>query len=140
MRKSNKITFNHTTKEIIITKAFLAEANTIGSNAYNELLKIRKDFPDYTIKTKVITKNVSKKSYKGLTVNEMKRFLVTVGEADVELFEKVCAIAEGKQGKYAIIKKWFLNNYQEAYDKELENIKLEKELAELEAEILPEVA
>ena len=48
-------------------------------------------------------------------------------------------IAEGKQGKYAVIKKWFLNNYKEAYEKEIENLKLESELAELEEE-LKEVA
>ena len=65
----------------------------------------------------------------------MRRFLSTIGEADVKLFEKVCEIAEGKQGKYAVIKKWFLNNYQEAYEKELENIKLERELDELAAEL-----
>ena len=135
MKKLNKITFNHADKEIIITKAFETEANAVGSNAYNELVRIRKDFPDYTIKRKEITKKENKKSFKGLTIEEMKRFLATVGEKDVELFEKVCKVAAGKQGKYAIIKKWFLNNYKEAYEKEMENIALEEELAEIESEI-----
>lgn len=135
MRKLNKINFNHATKEIIITRAFETEANEIGSAAYNELVRIRKDFPDYTIKRKEITKRENKKSFKGLTIEEMKRFLATVGEEDVKLFEKVCEIAESKQGKYPVVKKWFLNNYQEAYEKELENLKLEKELEELAAEV-----
>ena len=135
MRKLNKINFNHATKEIIITKAFEMEANEIGSAAYNELVRIRKDFPDYTIKRKEIAKRENKKSFKGLTIEEMKRFLATVGEEDVKLFEKVCEIAESKQGKYPVVKKWFLNNYQEAYEKELENLKLEKELEELAAEV-----
>ena len=135
MKKLNKITFNHVAKEIIITKAFEVEANTIGSPAYDELVRIRKDFPDYTIKRKEIAKRENKKSFKGLTIDEMKRFLATVGEEDVKLFEKVCAIAESKQGKYPVIKKWFLNNYKEAYEKELENLKLESELAELESEL-----
>lgn len=135
MRKLNKINFNHATKEIIITRAFETEANEIGSAAYNELVRIRKDFPDYTIKRKEIAKRENKKSFKGLTIEEMKRFLATVGEEDVKLFEKVCEIAESKQGKYPVVKKWFLNNYQEAYEKELENLKLEKELEELAAEV-----
>lgn len=135
MRKLNKINFNHATKEIIITKAFETEANQIGSEAYKELVRLKKDFPDYTIKRKEIAKRENKKSFKGLTIEEMKRFLATVGEDDLKLFEKVCEIAETKQGKYPIIKKWFLNNYQEAYEKELENLKLERELAELEAEL-----
>ena len=139
MKKLSRINFNHATKEIIITKAFETEANVIGSAAYDELVRIRKDFPDYTIRRKEIARKENKKSFKGLTVDEMRRFLSTIGEADVELFEKVCKIAEGKQGKYAVIKKWFLNNYQEAYEKELENLKLEKELDELAAE-LEEVA
>ena len=115
--KTNGVSFNHAAKEIIITKAFEKAANKIGSTEYNELVKIRRDFPDYTIRRKEIAKKDNKKSFKGLTVEEMRRFLSTIGEADVKLFEKVCEIAEGKQGKYAVIKKWFLNNYKEAYEK-----------------------
>ena len=137
--KTNGVTFNHAAKEIIITKAFEKAANKVGSTEYNELVKIRKDFPDYTIRRKEIARKDNKQSFKGLTVEEMRRFLSTIGEADVKLFERVCEIAEGKQGKYAVIKKWFLNNYKEAYEKEIENLKLESELAELEEE-LKEVA
>ena len=64
MRKLNRINFNHATKEIIITKAFETEANEIGSAAYDELVRIRKDFPDYTIRRKEITKKENKKSFK----------------------------------------------------------------------------
>ena len=140
MKKVNNITFNHAAKEIIISKGFEREANVINSNAYLELIRVRKDFPDYTIKRKQIKKNASKQSYKGLTIDEMRRFLSTVGEKDAVLFEKVVEIASTKQGKYAIIKKWFLNNYQEAYEKELEKANLEKELEELESEVAEEAA
>ena len=40
-----------------------------------------------------------------------------------------------KQGKYAVIKKWFLDHYQKEYDMELENLKLEKELEGLAAAV-----
>lgn len=133
--KTNGVTFNHATKEIVITKAFEKAANKIGSNEYNELVKIRKDFPDYTIRRKEIEKNTSKQTYKGLTVTEMKRFIATRSEKEVELFEKVCKIADSKQGKYAVIKKWFLDHYQKEYDMELENLKLETELEELAAAV-----
>ena len=115
--KNNRYEFNHEAKEIIITKAFAKESSVIGSSAYKELLRLKKDWSDYTIK-------------------EMRRFLATVGENDLKLFDKACAIAEGKQGKYAIMKKWFLNKYQEAYEKELENLKLVEELASIESEII----
>ena len=129
------MSFNHVAKEVIITKAFEKAANTIGSNEYNEIVKIRRDFPDYTIKRKEIEVNKSKQTYKGLTLEEMKRFVATRSEKEVELFEKVCKIADSKQGKYAVIKKWFLNNYQKAYDKELENLKLVAELEEIAAAV-----
>lgn len=133
--KTNGVTFNHVTKEIIITKAFEKAANKIGSNEYNELVKIRRDFSDYTIRRKEIEKNTSKQIYKGLTVTEMKRFIATRSAEEVELFEKVCKIADSKQGKYAVIKKWFLDHYKKEYDMELENLKLEKELDELAAAV-----
>ena len=52
--KTNGVSFNHAAKEIIITKAFEKAANKIGSTEYNELVKIRRDFPDYTIRRKEI--------------------------------------------------------------------------------------
>ena len=106
--KTNGVSFNHVAKEVIITKSFEKAANVIGSIEYNEIVKIRKELPDYTIRRKEIAKKDNKKFFKGLTVNEMRRFLYTIGEADVKLFERVCEIAEGKHGKYAVIKKWFL--------------------------------
>ena len=133
--KTNGVTFNHAVKEIIITKAFEKAANKIASTEYNELVKIRKDFPDYTIRRKEIERNTSKQTYRGLTVKEMKRFISTRSEKEVELFDKVCKIAESKQGKYAVIKKWFLDNYQNEYDKELENLKLAAELEEIAAAV-----
>jgi len=131
--KTNGVSFNHAAKEIIITKAFEKAANKIGSTEYNELVKIRRDFPDYTIRRKEIEVNKSKQAYKGLSVKEMRRFLATRSEKEVALFDKVCEIAKNKQGKYAVIKKWFLDNYKEAYEKELENLRLAAELEEIAA-------
>ena len=127
--------FNHETKEIIITKAFLKDSSVIGSAAYKELLKLKTDWSDYTIKVREIKKNDSKKKYKGLTIEEMRRFVATRSEEELKLFDKACVIAENKQGKYAIMKKWFLNKYQKDYDEELENLKLEKELEEIEEDL-----
>ena len=35
------------------------------------------------------------------------------------MFKKVLVIAANKQGKYAVVKKWFLDRYKEAYSEEL---------------------
>ena len=70
-----------------------------------------------------------------VSVKEMKRFISTRDEKEVVLFERVCEIAENKQGKYAVIKKWFLNNYKDEYEKEIENLKLVAELEEIAAAV-----
>ena len=125
-------TINAAKKEIIITKKFEKEANVIGSVAYRELVILMNDFPNFDIRVKEIKKSTSKKTYNGLTIEEMKRFIGTQSEEEVILFERVIAIANHKKGSYAITKKWFLNKYKEAYEKELEALKIEKELEELE--------
>ena len=43
-----------TTKEIVVSKKFLKEANIFGSEAYNSLFQALKDFPDFTIRVKQI--------------------------------------------------------------------------------------
>ena len=125
-------TNNAAKKEIIITKKFEKEANVIGSVAYRELVILMNDFPNFDIRVKEIKKSTSKKTYNGLTIEEMKRFIGTQSEEEVILFERVIAIANHKKGSYAITKKWFLNKYKEAYEKELEALKIEEELNQLE--------
>ena len=128
-------TINAAKKEIIITKKFEKAANVIGSNEYKDLVTLMKDFPEFSIKVKEIKKKANKKTYNGLTLDEMRRFIGTRSEEELILFERVVVIAKHKKGSYAITKKWFLNKYKEAYDKELEALKLEMEMDELENEL-----
>ena len=71
-----------------------------------------------------LRKKENKESYKGLSIDEMKRFILTRPDKERETFEKVLEMASGKQGKYAIVKKWFLDNYKEKYNNELNNLKI----------------
>lgn len=128
-------TINAAKKEIIITKKFEKAANIIGSNEYKELVTLMKDFPNFEIKVKEIKKKANKKTYSGLTIEEMKRFVASRTQEEVILFEKVVTIAKQKKGSYALTKKWFLKNYKEAYDNELAALKLEMEIDELENEL-----
>lgn len=125
MNNKTELNFNHAAKEIIITKKFEKAANILGSREYSALVAVRKDFPDYKIVTKTIKKKENKKSYKGLSIDEMKRFVARKGEKDLIAFEKALEIAKDRPSKYATIKKWFLSNYQEEYDAELENLAVE---------------
>ena len=131
-------TFDHAKKIIFIPKRFANAANVIGSVAYNQLVKLTKDFPTYTISVIEPKKKQGKVSYKGLTIDEMKRFVATVGNDEALLFNKVIDIAQNKTSPYAVIKKWFLNKYKEAYLNEIANAQndiLEAELDALDNEI-----
>lgn len=123
---SKGIKVNVVTKEIIITKAFEKAASQIGSKEYEEMVKTLQDFPEFVVKYKEIKKKANKNSYKGLTIDEMKRFVSTRSTAEQETFDKVLKIASGQRGKYAIVKKWFLDNYKEIYVSELDTISVKE--------------
>lgn len=130
--------FDHAKKIIWISKRFSNAAEKIGSDAYNQLVLLTKDFPTYSIAVKEPKKKQGKVSYKGLTVNEMKRFVATIGKEESALFEKVINIAQNKTAPYAVIKKWFLNKYKKEYLNEIANVQeeiLEAEHDELDNEV-----
>lgn len=126
MRKNNNYTINFEARTITITKKFGKEASEFGTQAFETMKQLRAEFPDFQFVYKTIQKKENKESFKGLTIDEMKRFIGARSAEELETFEKVEAIAECKQGKYAIIKKWFLDNYKEEYKKEIANITAKK--------------
>ena len=132
MNNTKGYAINFVTREIIITKRFSKAAGVIDSDAYKTMLALRKDFPDFKITIKPIEKKENKVTYKGLSIEEMKRF-ITANRAkeEQELFEKILKLQEGKKGKYATVKKWFLDKYKNIYTTELEE--LSKETATKEA-------
>ena len=97
--------------------------------------ELRKEFAGYSIVYKTIEKKENKKSYKGLTIEEMIRFVSGMSVEEQEVFNKVIEVASNRQGKYAIVKKWFMNHYKEAYAKEIEAQEIDKELQDIEAEL-----
>ena len=53
--------------KIIVSKKFLKEASTVNTPAYIELTKVRKDYPDFAIEPRQITKRENKMTYGKLT-------------------------------------------------------------------------
>lgn len=124
MNNTRNYTINFETEEIIITKKFGKAASQFGSAEYKIMQQLRKEFAGFKMVYKTIEKKEDKESYKGLSIKEMERFITTRSEEEVQLFKKVVAVAENKQGKYAIIKKWFLDNYKDAYNREIKELKV----------------
>lgn len=119
MNKSTGYTINFEAQEIIITKRFGKEASRIGSPEFKLMQQLRKEFEGFSFVYRIIEKKENKKSYKGLSIDEMTRFLSNRPENEQEMFKKVLAVAANRKGKYAIVKKWFLDNYKEAYSEEV---------------------
>lgn len=49
MKQNHGYEINYIENTIIVNKSFLKKAGTIGSKEYNELAKVRRDFPDFRI-------------------------------------------------------------------------------------------
>ena len=103
-------------KTITVTKAFYKEASTLGTIAYNTLLAIRKDYPDFEIAIKTVKKKSGKETYHNLTVKKMREYIVFfegLNSAAEKEFDQVCTLAQVQAGRYAFIKSWFLKRYKE---------------------------
>lgn len=75
MKKTENYTIDFATETIIVSKKFLKEAGIFGSPAYNTLKDIRRDNPSFPIVVREIKKKENKKSYRNLTVDNMKTFI-----------------------------------------------------------------
>lgn len=118
MKNTKGYEINFETKEIIITKAFQKAAGIVNTDEYRDLVTLRKDFGDFAIKVKTIEKKENKVSYNGLSVYKMKAAIsyITNDEEAVKLFEKYVEVYKGQKGKYATLKKLFLDKYKEEYN------------------------
>lgn len=124
MNKNQNYTINFAAGEITITKKFGKAASQMGTPEFDLMQQLRKEFAGFKFAYKSIEKRSNKQSYKGLSIDEMSRFLSNRTEEEQQMFKKVLAIAANRQGKYAIVKKWFLDNYKEAYVEELAQLQV----------------
>ena len=110
----NAIRVNRKNKTIEMSNATYKKSCIYGTTEYNELNAVMNDFPTFEIK---IVKS-DKTTYWGLTFEKMEDYIKTQFEGE-ELEErlnelhKVESIADAKNGKYPLTKKWFLEKYPE---------------------------
>ena len=129
--------------EIQVSKSFNNKASKYGTEEYRTLHKILRDNANNNPRI-VIVKNEKKKTYNGLDFDKMAEYIKTQPDSEKMLikFEAVKRIAEAKNAKYPLTKKWFLETFKEykanavseAEAKDLEaQVKAEKEKLEKEA-------
>lgn len=125
MKNTHSYEINYVENTIVVTKKFLKEAGIIGSTAYNDLARVRKDLPDFQIVQREIAKKQGKKTYGDLTFKRMADFIAAYDEenADNALaeFERVKQLSKAHSGSYAFVKTWFLNRYKDEFNVEAES-------------------
>ena len=123
MNKSQQYEVDFINSKIILTKKFYKAATTLNSPEYNTLLQLRTQNPDYEIVLKEIKKKEGKKSYRNLTYDNMRNYIITLeGEKSETLteFDKVLKLSKVQAGPYAYVKTWFLGKYGDAFKSEEE--------------------
>lgn len=116
----NTIRMNHDKKQIVMDRTFAKLAENVRSEEYAILQQVRQDYPKYKVVQREIAKNPGKESYKGLTYEYMRNYIIAHTSAEEELaalaeFDEMLLISEchSKSRRYPVIKKWFLEKYSE---------------------------
>lgn len=112
------IIINHENKTITLTRAFAKLTSNPLNKEAKLLSRVVKDFPDYEIIVRTIKRNPDKDTYKGLTYDYMREYIIRFSEdkkADLKELEDMIFISQchSKAKRYPVIKKWFLGKYPE---------------------------
>ena len=134
---------NEKKNTIEITKTFAQKAARVGSPEYFELLEVRHNFPKFKV---VVNQTKSKDSFKGLTYDYMKKYILAHDDAEgsnMAVFNELRGNGEeAEEAKadslsYGEIKMWFLDTYPEIknfHESRADRIKAIKEKQKLAAE------
>ena len=123
--KRNAYTIDHLNATVTVTKSFLKEAGIIGSPAYNEMLRLRRELPEYEITVHETKKRQSEEAYGKLTYKKMGAYIeAKEGEKSPVLaeFEKVQKLAKVQKNPFLYVKEWFLNRYENDFITSEDNI------------------
>ena len=119
MRKTNNYTINREDSTITITREFAKRSGIINSDEYNLLTQFLRDNPGYKVVQRTAAGNKGKNTHKGLTLDNMRKYLATRDNAAdaLKAFETAQEYYKGYSAYYAKVKAWFLDNYKEDYEK-----------------------
>lgn len=136
MKNTLKIDFAK--EQIIMDRTFAQKVTDTSSAEYRHLQEVRRDYPDYKVVLRKIKKNPNKETYKGLTYDYMRNYILT-HEDDKNALIVLAEFSEMRQisrchsqaKRYPVIKNWFLEKYPEIKNfGETVSVSEEDELAE----------
>ena len=120
MNAKSKLLVKYAEGVIEMNTTFAKEMRNPLSEEYALLQRTRLDFPTFVVRTRQIKSNPHKDTYKGLTYEYMRDYIIlhTTPEREAEAvaeFDEMILISKchGKTLRYPTIKKWFLKKYPE---------------------------
>ncbi len=121
MANSSAIRIDHFNKKILISKSFQNATMNPNSNEYKELAAVMANHPTYEIAQRAIKTNPKKDTYKGLTYEYMRDYIILHSTPEEEAaavaeFDELILVSKchSQSLRYPTIKKWFLTKYPSA--------------------------
>ena len=115
---SSLYSINHLTSTITLSKSFLKNAGIIGSDCYKEMLRLRRELPDYKFEEREPKKPHRTKIGSNLNYKKMKNHIEAKEGADSPMLkelEKVMKLATSQRNPFQYTKTWFLLHYKEDF-------------------------
>ncbi len=137
MKKNAQYEIKDEISTIIVTKRFKREASVMDTPEFEEYMRLKEKFPTFKIVIREIKKNSDKETYRNLTYVNMENLITEVYRGDektrkakIAEYWSVRSISKIQPSPYAYVKAWFLEEYNEEYNK----YRKDKENQENEAE------
>ena len=117
------ITIDRTKETITLSRSFQIAAGNIASDEYREYLRLKEQYPDFTIIVHQKSRKKADDIFGDLTYEGMKDFIrgyeatQEAYDAAIEELEDLRSLYKGQRGAYLMIKKWFLTKYQDEVDR-----------------------
>ena len=125
----NLFAVNFAENTIIASKTTLKKASIPNSPEYKALMKLMKQNPTFTVEAKVIKEATGKKTYEGLNKAFIEKYIsIQTNAADLKAQYEQAA----KMGKFPLVRKWFLNAF--------ENFDMDEAKEAIEKAIFDEIA
>lgn len=106
---------DYMSKTITLSKSFYEKACNINNTTeFEEMKKLRTEFPDFTFTVKQIRKKTGKTTYRNLTYDNMERYIRANEKNPAVMLSKFQTVKESsyvQASRYAYVKKWFLEQY-----------------------------
>lgn len=129
----NVIRVDFENQRIIMDRTFAKNCANPYSGEYEQLQRVRQDYPSFMVTTRSCKKNKKKESYKGLTYDYMENYILTHERGENKLivldeFNEMRLISEchSKGRRYPVIKRWFLAKYPEITEFGMLKIQMEE--------------